>query len=256
MNKGDVSEQGSGVQVIDRAAAILKLLGASPEGMSFSALATRVDLPRTTVHRICRALQEVGFVSYNAGSGRLQLGSALVRLAVTARRDMRAVVQPYLERLSKEINETVDLAVLDGGHALFIAQHPAPQRQLMAVARVGVRFPAHCTANGKSLLAELPPEDLKHYLPERLEIPARKTVISRNTLLRELDEVRRTGLAFDREENGPGVCSVAVALTDMDGSVASMSVPMPASRFYEDEDTVIAALVRMRDEVQAKLLGE
>jgi DNA-binding IclR family transcriptional regulator len=255
MAKREVQEQRSGVQVIDRAAAILKLLGESPEGVTFSELAGRVDLPRTTVHRICRALQEVGFIGYNAASGRLQLGAALVRLAATARRDLRAAVQPYLERLSKELNETCDLAVLDGGHVLFIAQHPAPHRQLMAVARVGVRFPAHCTANGKSLLAELPPEDLQHYLPDQLEIPAKKIVISRDELLRELDDVRRTGLAFDREENGPGICSVAVALTDIDGSVASMSVPMPAARFCEDEATVVAALVRTRDEVQAKLLG-
>ncbi len=244
------------MQVIDRAAAILRILGETPEGMTFSELAARVGLPRTTVHRICRALQEVGFVGHSTNSGRLQLGAALVRLAVSARRDIRAVVQPYLERLSKELNETVDLAVLDGGHALFIAQHPAPKRQLMAVASVGVRFPAHCTANGKALLAELPPEDLEHYLPERLEIPAKKTVISRDTLLGELDEVRRTGLAFDREENGVGICSVAVVLTDMDGSTASMSVPMPAARFYEDEATVVAALLRTRDEVQARLLGQ
>ena len=147
------------------------------------------------------------------------------------------MVKPYLEQLSRELNETVDLGVLDGMHVLFIAQHPAPQRSLMVVSQVGARFPAFCTANGKALLAQLPPDEMKRRLPKRLEIPARHTLVNRKDLLAELDEVRATGLAYDCEEHHAGICGVGVAITDIDGSSASISVPMPAARFHEDPDT-------------------
>ena len=124
--------------------------------------------------------------------------------------------------------------MLDGMHVLFIAQHPAPQRSLMVVSRVGARFPAYCTANGKALLAQLPADEVKRRLPKRLETPAKHTPISRKELFAELEAVRETGLAYDCEEHRAGICGVGVAVIDIDGSSASISVPMPAARFHED----------------------
>jgi DNA-binding IclR family transcriptional regulator len=163
------------------------------------------------------------------------------------------VVRPYLERLSTELNETVDLAVLDGMHVLFIAQTPAPQRSLMVVSRVGARFPAFCTANGKALLAKLPPDDLKQRLPRRLETSSLHLPVSREALLRELAEIRKTGVGYDREEHHAGICGIGVVITDIDGSMASIAVPMPTARFYEDADIVANALLRVRDEIEVAL---
>jgi len=247
--------QRGGVQVIARAAAILRLLGDEGDGLSLTQLSAGAGLPRTTVHRICRALEQEGFVTADAASGRLQLGPGLLRLATRSRRDLPTIIGPYLERLSREVNETVDLAVLDGSKVLFIAQHPAPHRGLMAVSRVGTRFPSHCTANGKALLAQLPEEEIVRRLPKRLELPARGTTVSRDELLAELTEVRHSGLGFDREDHRSGICAVGVAITALDGSICSISVPMPAARFHDDEEKVVAALLRTRDEIQGKLNG-
>ena len=252
--RADARDERNGVQVLGRAARILRLLAAdSSGGLTFSELVARAELPRTTVHRIRYALEHEGFVCTDEATGRLHLGPGLLQLAVASRRDLPTVVRPYLERLSTEINETVDLVVLDGMHVLFIAQIPAPHRSLMVVSRVGARFPAFCTANGKALLAQLPPDELKRRLPRRLETPSRHTPVSRDDLLRELAEVRRTGVGYDREEHHAGICSVGVAITDIDGSMASIAVPMPAARFYEDADVVAAALLRVRDEIQVAL---
>ena len=250
--RDEEKEQRNGVQVLARAATILRLLAAdSSGGLTFSELVARSSLPRTTVHRIRGALEHEDFIFTDA-TGRLHLGPGLMRLAM-AKRDLPTVVRPYLEQLARELNETVDLGVLDGMHVLFIAQHPAPQRSLMVVSQVGARFPAYCTANGKALLAQLSPEEMKHRLPKRLESPARHTPINRKDLFAELDTIRATGLAYDREEHHAGICGVGVVITDIDGSAASISVPMPAARFHEDPETVTAALLRVRDEVQVAL---
>jgi DNA-binding IclR family transcriptional regulator len=252
----DAGKQASdGVQVIARTAAILSALADAPGGLTFSQLAARTDLPKTTVHRICRALERVGYVAVDPGSGRRELGPGLLRLAASARRDLRSIVEPHLETLSKQLNETVDLAVLDGGQVLFIAQHQAPQRVLMAIARVGVHFPAYSLASGKALLAQLPADELRRRLPPRLEPTLEGKAPSREALLRELTDVHASGLAYDREEIREGICAVAVAVVDVDGSAASISVPMPAARFYEDQDRVVAALLAVRDRIQRMLDG-
>lgn len=129
------SEKGS-IQVITRAAAVLGALAESGGGLSLAQLAERAGLPKTTVHRICAALEQVGYVRVRQGSGRRELGPGLLRLAAIGRRDLPAALDPYLAHLSRDLNETVDLAVLDGWRVLFLAQHRAPQRQLMALARV------------------------------------------------------------------------------------------------------------------------
>jgi DNA-binding IclR family transcriptional regulator len=244
-----------GMQVITRAAAILGALAEPEGGRSLAQLAAQTGLPKTTVHRICAALEQVGYVHTEAESGRRELGASLLRLAVVGRRDLVSLLEPSLERLSMDLNETVDLAVLDGGNVLFVAQHPAPQRALMAIARVGAHFPAYTLASGKALLARLSREELLRRLPRRLEPTLGGRPRTREALLRELAEVRATGLAYEREEMRHGICAVAVAVTDVDGRSASIAVPMPAARFAEAEERVAAELVMLRDRTEARLSG-
>jgi DNA-binding IclR family transcriptional regulator len=243
------------MQVITRAAAILGALAEPDGGRSLAQLAAQTGLPKTTVHRICSALEQVGYVHTDATSGRRELGATLLRLAVMGRRDLVSLLEPSLERLSMDLNETVDLAVLDGGEVLFVAQHPAPQRALMAIARVGAHFPAYTLASGKALLARLPREEILRRLPRRLEPTLGGRSRTREALLRELAEVRADGLAYEREEMRHGICAVAVAVTDVDGRSASIAVPMPAARFAEAEERVAAELTMLRDETEARLSG-
>lgn len=253
--RSDAEGPDGGMQVITRAAAILGAL-AEPEGdRSLAQLAAQTGLPKTTVHRICTALEQVGYVHTDPRSGRRELGPSLLRLAVLGRRDLIAVVQPVIERLSVELNETVDLGVLDGGEVLFVAQHAAPERALMAIARVGAHFPAYTLASGKALLAKLPREEVLRRLPRRLEPTLGGGARTREGLLHELDEVRAVGLAFEREEMRHGICAVAVAVSDADGRAASVAVPMPASRFEASEAQVAARLLDLRDTIEARLRG-
>ena len=241
------------MQAISRAASVLAALAEVRGAQSLGDLAARTGLPKTTVHRICGALEHVGYVHVDPDSGRRELGRGLLRLAVLARRDLRSVLEPYLARLSRDLNETVDLAVLDGQNVLFIAQHPAPQRELMAIARVGAHFPAFSMASGKVLLALLPEDELRRRLPRTLGQGPEGEAHAREALLRELDDVRAGGLGYEREELRPGICAMAVAVRDADGGAASIAVPMPAARFAASEEAVSAALLRLRDHIEAEL---
>jgi DNA-binding IclR family transcriptional regulator len=242
-----------GVQVIARAADMLRQLAAAPHGLTLIELSARVGLPRSTAHRIVSALSHEGFVRA-APSGKLRIGPALIGLAVSSRSDLRHEAGPYLERLCHELRETVDLAVLDAGEVLFIDQYTS-RRTLRIVSEIGARFPLHATANGKALLSALSPEEVLEVLPKRLEAATEHTITDRAALLRELAEIRETGIAYDHEEFTIGIASVGTPVRDAVGAFAAVTVVVPVTRFNESAPEIAAALLRTRNDIQAVLNG-
>jgi len=232
---------------------MLRQLAAEPQGLTLVELAARVELPRSTAHRIVKALSQEGFVG-TAPSGKLRVGPALIGIAVGSRRDLRHEAAPYLDRLCHELRETVDLAVLDAGEVLFIDQFVS-RRTLRIVSEIGARFPVYCTANGKALLAALRDAEIGRILPAELTPLTPHTITDRRRLLEQLEEVRRTGVSYDREEHADGISSVGTVIQDAVGSRAAVTVVMPTSRFNGSEARITSALLRARDEIQAVLSG-
>lgn len=231
-----------GVQSIARAGRLLRALEAAPGGLPLVELAAAVELPKSTVHRLVGALADEGLVAAGPG-GHVTLGPLLERLALATRLTLPERVRPALEQLHAELQETVDLAVLDGGELRFVDQLPAPHR-LRAVSAVGDAFPLHCTANGKALLAALPRERALALLPPRLPRLTPATIAARAALLDELDDIAAAGgLAFDREEHTEGICAAGAPVRDASGApVAVVSVPVPTPRFARQERRLARAL--------------
>lgn len=249
----DERDERGGIQVIRRAAGILRALDGVHLGLTPSQLAGRVGLARSTAHRILAALESEGMVT-SVEPGRYRLGPELIRLAASERGELRLLVRPLLEQLSAEVNETVDLAVLIQDHVSFVDQVAAPQR-LQAVSTVGATFPAHCTANGKALLAELSDEHLIALLPARLPAMTPNTKTTRAELMAELQEVRRTGVAYDEEEHTLGISAVGAAIRDQFGAVAAVTIPLPSQRYQGNEDTLVQALLRTCKRINVTLGG-
>jgi DNA-binding IclR family transcriptional regulator len=235
-----------GVQVIARAAEIMRIL-AEGKGLSLSDLSESVGLPRSTVHRIVIALEAEGLVTRN-GPGSYRVGPSVVALAEVSKTSVVHELRPHLVRLSNELNETVDLSLLTGHTVMFVDQVIAPQR-LRAVSAIGVSFPLHCTANGKAILASLPEQALEDLLPKRLEQFTPSTHGNRADLLKELIEVRRTGIAFDRQEHTVGICALGSSLRLDRRDWLAISLPLPAERFYGQEARLAAALKRCCGEI-------
>jgi DNA-binding IclR family transcriptional regulator len=243
-----MAERRDGVQVLSRAALLLRELSMAPEGLTPIALADRVGLPRSTCYRIVGALCQEGLMRLTP-SGKLHIGAGLIGIAAAGRRELRHEAGPYLKRLSLELHETVELVVLDGDEALFTDQY-VPQRSLRVVAEVGDRFPLYCTACGKALLAELPPAEAERLIPDPLEPLTRFTKLDRRALLEELDVVRVTGVAFDHQEHTLGVSAVGAAVRDAGGSMAAITVAMPAARLENLEGRVAEELLRARHDIE------
>ena len=203
-----VANEKNQVQVIARAATILRALEDENGGLSLGQIAQRVNLARSTVQRIVAALECEKLVIAATPNGRVRLGPAILRLAASVRSDFTALARPFLEQLSEELHETVDLSTVKKDHLVFIDQ--------VAIEKL----------IGREYEARTP-----------------KSLVTLETLLKDLAAARRTGVAFDREEHTLGICAAGVSLRDPLGNAVAISVPVPSLRFEELETAIAERLI-------------
>ncbi len=247
---GQITRDYTQVQVINRAAAILRTIRDSG-GLNLSQLARKVGLARTTVYRIVATLESEGLLTTVDPGGQIQLGTELVSLGAAVRSDMRRELRPFLEELSLRVDETVDLAILEKDHLLFLDQVTRLQR-LRAVSGVGLTFPLHCTANGKALLSTLPLDEVLSILPEKLQIFTPNTIQTRQQLLEELETIRMVGVAYDREEHTQGICAIGAVVYGPLNTSAALSIPVPSVRFYGNEEILVTALTQICEAINQR----
>jgi len=242
----------NGKQVIARAAAVLKSLENQREGLSLGQISGITGLPRTTVHRLAAALEAQQLVI--SGPGGLRLGPALARLATSAHTDVIAISRAAVEGLGRETRETVDVSVLRGAHAISLNQYASDQ-ELRVISPVGTAFPLHCTAHGKALLASMEDTEVARLLEgQPLERRTARSLCEIKALFKELHSVRKAGIALDREEHAKGVCGVGVTLNTGLNERYTISLAVPAVRFDDDLQSLAAALLRCKAEVEALIL--
>jgi DNA-binding IclR family transcriptional regulator len=245
-------ESQGGVQVIARVGQVLRALDGEAQGLSLAQLADRVGLPRSTVHRIVTALIAESLVATASPAGRVRIGPELARLASASQAEPWKDAEPYMQRIFGEIGETVDCSVLDGDHVRLI-HGIAAHHHLRVTADVGTTFPLHCSSKGRAILAAYSPDVAARMLPDPLERYTDKTVTSRAELLGILDTVRKTGIAYNREEATPGICSAAIAIRGSSGVLLAISVPVPTQRYWSLEEKITRVLLGVRKEAQAAL---
>ena len=250
---GESTGSGAGIQVIARAAKVLRALERRPDGLSLAEIAREVGLARSTVQRIVAALAAEEFVTEAQPGRGVRIGAGLARIAASLGSNIAEILRPHLHALCEEVGETVDLSVLSGGSAIFIAQVPGRQR-LVAVSAVGARFPLHCTANGKAILSCFSKQDAVALIDKSLAEHPAYTIADRGRLLREIETTRRTHLAYDMGAHTDGISAVGVAMLDVFGRPIAISIPAPSQRFASERDSLSQALGAFRDKMRS-LLG-
>jgi DNA-binding IclR family transcriptional regulator len=223
---------------VDKALALLQLIG-ERQALRVAEAADLLGVARSTAHRLLAALRRAGFVLQDRPNGAYRPGPALYQIGLSAvsRIDIRRVARPVLEQIRDETEETVSLAVLEGGTIRFLDCAESP-RSVRVGNRTGVVRPAHASAVGKAILAGLPDAELSRRYPGG-ELPPTATpaaIVDMAALHEELSEIRTQGYALNWEESVDGVCAVAVALRDTVGQpLAGFGVVAPTSRIGSRE---------------------
>lgn len=227
----DPAKERGGVQSIERAFAIAEEVARNREGIGLAELSKRVGLHNSTTFHLVKTMVQLGYVSQLAGSRKYRIGRRMFTLAAGAMDEIElvSVATPVLEKLTAATGEYSHFAIRSGEQIVVVAK-TAGTGIFQMVDRTGTVRPAHATALGKVLLAALSPSQLERYLAScELQKFTAKTISEKDALLREIEEVRRKGIAFDDGEFDPEVRCVAVPVRDFTGRVAGaigMSGPM------------------------------
>lgn len=248
----EISDTGGGTQLIARIAAVLEALGAQPEGMSLSQIASATSLPRSTVQRLVHGLAGQGLVG--TGIRGIHLGPAITRLAAASRVDVVAAAIPFIEAAGKRARETVDLSLFRAEHVLLVYQYQS-DHELRVISPVGSALPTHCTAHGKALLARLNNDEVRALLRRPMDRLTPHTITEMQALLAELDRIRQQGFALDMEEHAPGVCGIGVAIHSSGAEKHAVSIAVPALRFEASLEVLKATLFRCKAEIEAAVVA-
>ena len=263
--QGDIDDdaddrQRVGVQSLGRAFAILEEVARHREGIGLADLSKLVDLHNSTTFHLAKTMVSLGYLRQEKDSKRYRVGRPLFALAASAldEIEMVNVATPVLEELSRETGESGHFAVRMGDAVVVIARTSGPGA-FQLTDRVGVVRPAHCTALGKIILASLRPDQLKRFL-ERADLKpsTSKSITDVPALLREIAEIKRSGIAFDDGEFNPEVRCVAVPVTDFTGQIiGALGISGPIWRLsnqalHSSAQIVQAAANRLSAEFGAK----
>jgi DNA-binding IclR family transcriptional regulator len=210
-----------GTQAVLRAVRLLKAFGPAQGEQTLADLVRSVGLNKTTTYRLLTALESEGLVQRGPTGEGYRLGPELMALGSRAlgASDLRHAGRGELFALAQSTRETASLEVLIGPHALILDE--AMGGHLMgATPSVGTRWPAHATATGKALLAELSEEEILAIVPELPSLTP-KTITDHAALRRELQRVRERGFATNVEELEVGYMAVAVPVRAQGGRVVA-----------------------------------
>lgn len=233
----------STVQSVDRAVSILELL-AEHGALGVSALARHLDVHKSTASRLVAALEHRHLVEQVALRGHYRLGPGILRLAAAteASLDLAQEARTVCRRLAGQAHETVNVAVLSAGKALYVEQ-VAGSSTHSSYNWVGQHIPLHATSNGKVLLCELPAEECEEILRD-LDTYTPSTVTDPELLMRQLQETRERGYAVATDELDVGLTAMAAPIRDITGHIiASLSLSGPSFRFNEARQAELLPLI-------------
>jgi IclR family transcriptional regulator, KDG regulon repressor len=249
-----------GVQSLGRAFAILEEVARHREGIGLADLSKLVGLHNSTTFHLAKTMVSLGYIRQEKDSKRYRVGRPLFALAASAldEIEMVNVATPILEDLSRETGESSHFAVRMGDTVVVIARTSGPGA-FQLTDRVGVVRPAHCTALGKIILAALRPDQLRRFV-QRVELKpsTKKSITDIAVLLREIAEVRRSGIAYDDGEFNLEVRCIAVPVTNFTGQViGALGISGPVWRMSDPAlqgraKTVQAAAQRLSAELGAQ----
>lgn len=256
MDAMESKRAGSTVGPLDRGLAILELFEGPNQALSVADIAKSLGISKSSASRLAATLHSKRFLELAGQRGSFRLGPRVVQLAslATASRSLQRVARAHEERLARRTGETAHLGVLEGGYAIT-TDFVEGTHQIRMHTWIGKRTIAYASALGKALLADLDDEQVRAiYTPWPHISLTERTHRGIDSLLAELAEVRKTGIAHDRDEVEVGMhCIAAPIFGDRGDVVGALSVSGPSTRFEANYDDLVSALREEASEISSAL---
>lgn len=225
----EVGVKASGSQTLLRGLDVVDALIDGP--LALTELSEKLDLTRSTTHRLASALVDRRLLSFRPREG-YSLGPKLLELGHAASQQMHLprVARPWLEQLSAATDDTVHLGVLDGRHALYLDK-VSGRRRINIGSRLGERHPIASTGLGKALILDkTETEWIDFYAPEGSPVDT----AARAVWLERMRGYAQKGYAFDLEENEDQIRCVAAPVRSVEGKIIAALSVSSAAQYMSD----------------------
>lgn len=224
------------LQTADRALVILELL--ANESMTATDIQNKLELNKSTVHRLMMTLLNRGFVERNEATGIYTIGLKMVEISSIRLNqvELKTEALPYLHQLADKVNMSVQLAIYDEGEAVFI-EKVEKYKSFHMYCQTGKRIPLYCSAVGKSLVMDKTNSEILAILKKiDFEKFTDKTMETPEEVLKDIMDSRFLGYTKDNSEHEHDVYCVASPIYDYRGKiVAAASLTGFSDKIYEED---------------------
>jgi DNA-binding IclR family transcriptional regulator len=217
---------------VGKALEVLDKVASYGRPVRFTELLNDSPHPKATLYRLLQTLTNQGMLSFDRERQTYSLGLRLVGLAHSAwkQSSLAPVARPFIDELADSVGETVHLAQMTNGQVLYVDKRNAndPVEMFSQAGKVG---PGYCTGVGKAIMAFMDEKTRAQALKQQAYMPfTANTHTSAESLSKELDEIRREGVAFDREEHEPNIICIAAPILSNNRVVGALSITSTTQR--------------------------
>lgn len=219
------------LEILARGLRIISLFNAERRQLTLSELAALADAPRSSVRRVLVTLEKLGFVEQTGRSFKLTPRILTLASAYLISNPLPLIMQPVVDRISRQIEESCSVAVLDRDDAVMVVR-AIPTRIITVGLEVGYRLPAYCSSVGRVLLGGLEDAELDAYLVRTELKKLTPATVTDKAILRALVTTDlKQGYSLVDQEAEPGFRSIAVPVRRRGGSiVCALHVGLQAER--------------------------
>ena len=249
------------IKSIEKALDLLELLSDKEKEMSITEISKELHMGISTVYRILTTLKCRNYITQNRQTSKYMLGAKLFILGCKVQNTSNLVktLIPFLQRLSQNTIEAINLGILEGRNVVCI--YIIKSKEILKTdVGIGTELPAHCSAMGKVLLAFLSEQEfmmLYNNDDEKLPIYTPNSISSVKELKKCIKKVKKQGYAIDEEEFKIGVNCLGVPIINNEGkAIAAISISGPVSRFNLSKvKKVKNTLIALSQDISKQLLN-
>ena len=239
-----------------RGLAVVKAFSDQRRVMTIAQISHKTGIPRAAVRRCLYTLKQLGYADSEANNFYLKPKILTLGYSYLSSTPLTISAQPCLNQVSRSLNESCSLAVMDEGEVLYISRS-ATSRVMSVALNAGSRLPAYCTALGRVMLAAMTESQLNDYFSEcELRAYTERTLVSEEKLRVLLREVGQTGYAIVEEELEIGLQSIAVPVRGASGAVvAALNIATQTTRVtrHQLEHAFLPTLLNAASELSVLL---
>lgn len=244
--------------VLIKAAKIMDFLSDNPKS-SLQQIADGTKMTPSTTSKILDTLIMIGYAKKDTSRKEFSLGSKFIRYANKSieQIDLVEIARPYLMEMQTKIDETIHLGVLNGNEILYIDKLEPKNQSIFMTSKIGITRPLYSSAMGKAALSELDEERVTEYIAQTdFEPYTENTITNSLKLIKELETIKRTKIAFDDEEVEKDIFCFGATLMKHHEIIGTVSISMPKYRLNDEKrQEIMAELLVTKEKIEQELVG-